>query len=190
MSIIEIWLLAIALAMDCFTVSIAAGLSARKIILFPMITMILLFGLFQGGMTWIGYIGTSLFYQYFTSIDHWIAFALLSYLGGNMIWGSLHPENEHGGEILCYRKLPTLAIATSIDALAVGISFACMESMTQNSILIPVIIIGVCSSLFTILGLGIGIVAGKKLNLNVELIGGIILISIGIKILIEHLFSL
>ena len=187
MSILEYWLLGIALAMDCFTVSIAVGIEEHRIIPLKMTLMALAFGIFQGGMTWLGFMGTTLFSSYIQSFDHWIAFALLAYLGGNMIWSSLHKKEGEEVTLLTYANIPTMAVATSIDALAVGISFACLSNMTNGVMLVPVCIIALCSLLFSIAGLGIGIYIGKKIHLPVEIVGGIILIIIGIKILIEHL---
>lgn len=187
MTAIEIWFLGIALAMDCFTVSIAAGLTQKKVISGKMLAMILAFGLFQGGMTWIGFTGASLAHNLIESTDHWIAFTLLCYLGGKMIWESLKGNEKEKSSLLTWWNIPTLAVATSIDALAVGVSFACLDNISSSNIMNPVCIIALCSSLFTTAGLGIGIFAGKKLSFPVEAIGGLILIGIGVKILIEHL---
>lgn len=187
MTAIEIWFLGIALAMDCFTVSIAAGLTQKKVVPDKMLAMILAFGLFQGGMTWIGYLGATLAHSLIESTDHWIAFVLLCYLGGKMIWESLKGNEEEKNSLLTWMNIPTLAIATSIDALAVGVSFACADGISGNSIIYAVAVIAFCSSILTMVGLGIGLFAGKKLNFPVEAIGGVILIVIGVKILIEHL---
>lgn len=187
MTEIEIWFLGIALAMDCFTVSIALGLTQKKFIPGKMLTTILAFGLFQGGMTWIGYTGASFAHDLIESIDHWIAFGLLSYLGGNMILESLTGSEEEKNSLLTWSNIPTLAIATSIDALAVGVSFVCINNTISSRVLNAIGIIAFCSSALTAIGLVIGLYAGKKLNFPVEAIGGIILIAIGVKILIEHL---
>ena len=119
MSTIEIWLIGLALAIDCFTVSIAAGLQARQVRFLPMTFMALSFGIFQAGMTWLGYLGLSLFAHMLEQIDHWIAFSLLAYLGGRMIWEDLHPGSEPSGPppMLTTRRILVLSVATSIDAL-------------------------------------------------------------------------
>lgn len=188
MSILEICLLGIALAMDCFTVSLATGIAARKYVFPPMLIMAFCFGFFQGGMTYIGFLGTNYFSTYLQTIDHWIAFGLLAYLGGRMIWSGLHDDEENAMNLLDTKTILTMSVATSIDALAVGISFACLNGAYNNAtIFLPVGIIAVCSFVATNLGQWIGISLGKKVNWPVEIIGGTILILIGIKILFEHL---
>ena len=192
MTILEIIILAIALAMDCFTVSIACGLAQKKVVRGPMTAMIFLFGIFQGGMTLAGWYGGSLFSNIVRPIDHWIAFALLAYLGGKMVYEAYRPKEDEEECSACKkgllrtRNLITMAVATSIDALAVGVSFAFL-ALSSMRLYTACLIIALASSLFTLLGLGIGIFAGKRIKFPVEALGGIILISIGIKILIEHL---
>lgn len=192
MTILEIIILAIALAMDCFTVSIACGLAQKKIVRAPMAAMIFLFGVFQGGMTLAGWYGGSLFSDIVRPIDHWIAFALLAYLGGKMVYEAYSSKEEEeecsacNKGLLRTRNLITMAIATSIDALAVGVSFAFL-ALSNMRLYAACLIIALASSVFTLLGLGIGIFAGKRIKFPVEALGGIILICIGIKILIEHL---
>lgn len=183
----EIWLLGIALAMDCFSVSIAAGISAQRWIRNSMTAMMILFGIFQAGMTLLGYLGISLFSNLLQSIDHWIAFGLLCYLGIRMIYESFKKEEEKSFNLLDYKVIVTMAIATSIDALAVGISFGCLYDGQLNAIAYPVCVIGLCSTMFSALGLSIGIKVGKKTPLPAEAFGGVVLMAIGIKILIEHL---
>lgn len=189
MSTIEIWLIGVALAIDCFTVSIAAGLQARHPQIGRMGFMALSFGLFQAGMTWLGYIGLSLFSQQLEQVDHWVAFLLLAYTGGRMIWEGLHPDDESHPTtpLLSPRSILTLSVATSIDALAVGISFACLPSSSLPGMLYTVSVIGLCSMAFSIAGLTTGIIIGRKINWHAEVIGGSVLLIIGIKILIEHL---
>lgn len=192
MTILEIIILAIALAMDCFTVSIACGLAQKKVVRGPMTAMIFLFGIFQGGMTLAGWYGGSLFSNIVRPIDHWIAFALLAYLGGKMVYEAYRPKEDEEECSACKkgllrtRNLITMAVATSIDALAVGVSFAFL-ALSSMHLYTACLIIALASSLFTLLGLGIGIFAGKRIKFPVEALGGIILIGIGIKILIEHL---
>lgn len=192
MTILEIIILAIALAMDCFTVSIACGLAQKKVVRGPMTAMIFLFGIFQGGMTLAGWYGGSLFSNIVRPIDHWIAFALLAYLGGKMVYEAYRPKEDEEECSACKkgllrtRNLITMAVATSIDALAVGVSFAFL-ALSSMRLYTACLIIALASSLFTLLGIGIGIFAGKRIKFPVEALGGIILIGIGIKILIEHL---
>ncbi|MBO7067378.1 MAG: manganese efflux pump [Bacteroidaceae bacterium] len=187
-SLLEIWLLGFALAMDCFSVSIAQGLSAKRIIWHPMTMQALSFGIFQGGMTLLGYIGTSLFSKNLQHLE-FLAVLLLFYLGVKMIWEGIKDKEEETADLKTFHPLNiiTLSVATSIDALAVGISFACLQSVTLPTILQASCIIGLCSTLFSIAGLGIGIKASRHINIRSEVLGGIILICIGLKILIEHL---
>ncbi len=186
MNDLEIWGIAVALAMDCLSVSLACGIMARRSLPRPMLTMASLFGLFQGGMLLIGFAVTTAFCHLVQSVDHWIAFALLTYLGVRMIW-----ENIRGGEEQHYNPftLPTtvkLAVATSIDALAVGVSLACLAMPTWH-IAYTVGVVAFVSFALTLAGLGAGILVGRRLHLPMEAVGGCILILIGIRILVEHL---
>ncbi len=202
MNILDIILLAIALAMDCFTVSIVSGVimydsSQDKVS--PMkgwwgvfIRMAILFGLFQAAMPLFGWLGISLFRAQIEAYDHWIAFALLTFIGGNMIREAFTPEEDHHfNPKRLYTQL-LLAVATSIDALAVGISFACTGYETFSQLLMPLIIIGVVSFLFSIVGTHLGIRFGKAIShkLKPALVGGIILVAIGLKILFSHLYGI
>ena len=194
MTLFEIIVLAIALAMDCFTVSIACGLSQKKIVRTPMISMILLFGIFQGGMTWAGWYGGSLFSHIVQPVDHWIAFALLTYLGSKMIYEVYATHSKEEAEcstcnkgLLRTKNIITMAVATSIDALAVGISFAFTGFNTLSSLAYPLWAIGIASFVISLAGSFIGVFCGKRFNLRMELFGGLVLIGIGTKILIEHL---
>lgn len=188
MSLIEILVLAIALAMDCFAVSIASGIVLKRLQWSTFLTMAFFFGLFQGGMPLIGWALTKWTSGYIEEWDHWIAFILLSIIGGKMIYEyfSTTDEERHFSPTRITMIL-TLAIATSIDALAVGISFACLGITTFHAILLPIIIIGIVSFLFSVLGCTIGAIMGKRFKIPTELIGGFLLIAIGVKILIEHL---
>lgn len=188
---LEIWLLAIGLAMDCLAVSIASGIILKRIQWRPMLVMAFFFGLFQAIMPLLGWLGASTFSHLIESVYHWIAFAILAFLGGRMIKESFKEED------CCQRFNPaslkvviTMAIATSIDALAIGVSFAFLGIKSCSSILYPVGIIGFVSFLMSLIGLifGIRFGCGIARKLRAELWGGIILILIGTKILIEHLF--
>lgn len=192
MNQLDIWFLALALAMDCFAVSIASGIIVKKHIGKMMIRMAFLFGFFQAAMPLIGWFGVSTFTSYLENIDHWIAFGLLTFLGGRMIRESFLPEEE---KKIKPRKLKTqvvLAIATSIDALAVGISFACTGFSNLKMLVYPLFIIGFVSFIMSITGVLLGVKFGKPIakKFKPELLGGIILIFIGIKVLLSHLYGL
>ena len=206
MSLIDIILLAVALAMDCLTVSIVSGvitngqwkmdngqLAARSNILqLSQLRMAFLFGLFQAMMPLIGWLGISHFQAYMEAYDHWIAFTMLGFIGGRMVWESFGPEEEQHFNPRRLRTQLLLAVATSIDALAVGISFACTGYTAVGQLTLPLIIIGVVSFLFSLIGYQLGARFGRSIarRLKPELFGGIILIGIGVKILVEHLFGL
>ena len=197
MSLIDIILLAVALAMDCLTVSIVSGVievksEEVKSEKWWIIRMALLFGLFQAMMPLIGWLGISHFQAYMEAYDHWIAFAMLGFIGGRMVWESFSPDTEQHFNPRRLRTQLLLAIATSIDALAVGISFACTGYTAVGQLTLPLIIIGVVSFLFSLIGYRLGARFGRSIaqRLKPELFGGIILIGIGVKILAEHLFGL
>lgn len=189
MSLLDITFLALALAMDCFTVSIVSGVIIRKYVLSVILRMAFLFGLFQAMMPFIGWLGTSYFSHYLESVDHWIAFGLLAFLGGKMIKDSFGSEEEAHFNPSKLTSQLLFAVATSIDALAVGISFACLGYKNVDQLAVPLAIIGVCSFVMSILGNVLGVVCGKSIvkRLKPELIGGIILLLIGFRILYEHI---
>lgn len=187
----EIWLLAIGLAMDCFAVSIASGIMLKRIQWRPILTMAFFFGLFQALMPLIGWTAASLFSHLIESVDHWIAFGILAFLGIRMIRESF--KDEEMRQTYNPAKLKVIlafAIATSIDALAVGVSFAFMGLKSSTEILSAVGIIGLVSFVLSVVGLLFGICCGGNIarKIRAELLGGIILVLIGCKILIEHLF--
>lgn len=189
MSLIDITFLALALAMDCFTVSIVSGVIIRKYILSIILRMAILFGLFQAMMPFIGWLGTSYFSHYLESVDHWIAFGLLAFLGGKMIKDSFGSEEEAHFDPSKLTSQLLFAVATSIDALAVGISFACLGYKNIEQLTLPLIVIGVCSFVMSILGNILGVMCGKSIvkRLKPEFIGGLILLLIGFRILYEHI---
>lgn len=189
MSLIDITFLALALAMDCFTVSIVSGVIIRKYILSIILRMAILFGLFQAMMPFIGWLGTSYFSHYLESVDHWIAFGLLAFLGGKMIKDSFGSEEEAHFDPSKLTSQLLFAVATSIDALAVGISFACLGYKNIEQLTLPIIVIGVCSFVMSILGNILGVMCGKSIvkRLKPEFIGGVILLLIGFRILYEHI---
>lgn len=184
MSFLEILLIGIGLSMDAFSVSVCKGLTTKKFSWKMAVTCGLWFGFFQALMPVLGYYLGVQFEQFITSVDHWIAFGLLFLIGANMIreavWGK--DDHEHNGAI-DFKTMLLLAIATSIDALAVGISFACIQVKIWSSVLI----IGLTTFVFSVLGVKIGNVFGSKFEKGAEIIGGAILILIGLKILLEHL---
>ena len=221
MSLIDIILLAVALAMDCLTVSIVSGvlvftvdslsscvpavasgkaertddyingsegLASKSTV---NLRMAFFFGLFQAMMPLIGWLGISHFQAYMEAYDHWIAFGLLAFIGGRMVWESLHPEEEQHFNPRRLRTQLLLAVATSIDALAVGISFACTGYTSVGQLTQPLIIIGAVSFLFSLIGYQVGARFGKSASqrLKPELLGGVILILIGVKILASHLLA-
>ena len=198
MSILELWFLAVALAMDCFTVSIVFGVLLRKIEWRTILVVAFLFGLFQTMMPLAGWLATNSFSSLIEDYDHWIAFGLLAFLGGKMIKESFSDDEEEEkaeAKHINPRKLKTqlvFAVATSIDALAVGISFTCLGFNTISSLSLPLLIIGFVSLAFSIVGSLLGIRFGKGVEkrLKPELLGGIVLIIIGIRVLCEHLFGL
>ena len=192
MNSLDIWMLAVALAMDCFTVSIVSGVIVRRWLWGMILRMAFLFGLFQAMMPFIGWLATTRFSQQLEAIDHWIAFGLLAFIGGKMIKESF--DNDEEEKHFNPKRLNTqllLAVATSIDALAVGISFACTGYREFAQIAYPLFVIGIVSFLFSILGYLFGVRFGKSVarKLKPELLGGIILLVIGIKILFTHLMS-
>lgn len=188
MSIIELFLIAVGLSMDAFAVSVCAGLSMAKATFKKAAVAGLYFGIFQAGMPLIGYYAATFFAGYIIAYDHWIAFALLCFLGGKMIAGGLRKGNcdEEAGSTETSLKpaamLP-LAVATSIDALAVGVSFAFLKV----SIIPAVTLIGITTFLLSIAGVKIGHMFGLRFKSKAEIAGGIILVLIGVKILLEHL---
>ena len=188
---LEIWLLAIGLAMDCFAVSIASGIILKRVRMRPMLIMALAFGFFQALMPLLGWIGASFFSHLIENIDHWIAFAILAFLGGRMVLESFKDEDcRHEFDPTSLKVVSALAVATSIDALAVGVSFAFLGVRSFSSILPSIGIIGFVSFALSFVGLmfGIRFGCGIACKLRAELWGGVILIIIGTKILIEHLF--
>ena len=182
MELITVLLLAVGLAMDAFAVSICKGLAVRKVTVRTMVVIGLWFGVFQGVMPVIGYVAGSAFYDLISEYDHWIAFILLFLIGANMIREALSDEDEGVDDNLGFRTMLLLAIATSIDALAVGISLA----MTGDGIVEPALIIGVVTMIISMFGVWIGSRFGDRYGKKAELVGGVILILIGLRIVLEH----
>ena len=183
MELFEIIVIAIGLAMDAFAVSVCKGLSMKKIDWEKAIIIAVYFGAFQAIMPVFGYFLGSSFSIFVQKVDHWIAFILLSIIGANMVKESTDNEVEKRNDNVDFKTMVVLAIATSIDALAVGVTFAFFEV----NILLAISIIGIITFILSIFGVIIGNKFGDKFQNKAELTGGIILIIIGFKILIEHL---
>lgn len=187
MDFFSVFLIAVGLSMDAFAVSISKGLSMTTFSKREANLMGIFFGGFQALMPLIGWIACSRFAKYVTAIDHWIAFGLLLFIGGKMIFEAFtKKEEETPSKKLSIKELFILAIATSIDALAVGIAFA-FEYETFLPMLYAVILIGVTTYMFSFGGAYIGKQFGNIFKNKAEIAGGIILIGIGVKILLEHL---
>ena len=183
MGIFELFLLAVGLSMDAFAVSVCKGLSAGRVTLTHALTAGLWFGGFQGLMPFLGWLLGSRFQVLIASIDHWIAFLLLGLIGLNMIRESRSREEESLGTSFAPRAMLPLAVATSIDALAVGVSFAFLSV----NIGAAVSFIGVITFVLSTVGVKAGSLFGAKYKSKAELAGGVILILMGLKILLEHL---
>lgn len=183
MGILEIFLVGVGLAMDAFAVSICKGLSMKKLDWKKAIIIALYFGIFQAVMPVIGYFLGTTFESLVTQIDHWIAFILLGIIGINMIKEAFSNDSENVNDKVDFKTMIILAIATSIDALAIGITFA----FFKTNLLLAVIIIGIITFMLSLIGVKIGNKFGNKYEKKAEIFGGVILILIGVKILIEHL---
>lgn len=183
MGIVEITLTSLGLAMDAFAVAICKGLSMRRFDKKKGLIIGLYFGIFQGVMPLIGYLLGATFQDLITSIDHWVAFLLLGFIGLNMLKEGLSIECEKCNDKVDFKTMFPLAIATSIDALAVGITFAFLKV----NILFAVLSIGIITFIMSFMGAKIGNEFGNKYEKKAQIFGGIILILIGLKILLEHL---
>lgn len=186
MGYIELFLIGIGLSMDAFAVSICKGLKMKRVHKGHCLVIALFFGGFQALMPLVGWLLGRQFEQYITAIDHWIAFVLLAFLGGKMILEALQKkEEEEAGreERLDIKELFLLAVATSIDALAVGITFAFLKVSIGPAITI----IGCTTFILSIAAVYIGNIFGAKYKSKAELAGGVILVLLGLKILLEHL---
>ena len=187
MGIGELLLLAVGLSMDAFAVSVCKGLALRRATFQAEITCGVWFGGFQALMPLIGFFLGTLFAVAIQAVDHWIAFGLLAIIGVNMLKEALSHEEECGcenGADLSVKTMLVMAVATSIDALAVGISLAMVGTV---NIFFAVTMIGICTCLLSMLGVKIGNVFGSRFEAKAEIAGGVILILLGLKILLEHL---
>lgn len=184
MDILELLLIAAGLSMDAFAVSICKGLSVQRLKPRHYLLTGAWFGGFQALMPSIGFLLGSAFDQYISAFDHWIAFVLLAFIGGNMVRESLSGDEECHDDSFGLRTMFLLAVATSIDALAVGVTFALLPDVHIFS---AVSLIGAATFLLSALGLKVGNVFGLRYKARAELAGGVILILMGLKILLEHL---
>ena len=183
MGLIELFLIAVGLSMDAFAVSVCKGLAMPKCTFKKAAIVGLWFGGFQALMPAIGYILGAQFQEAIASIDHWIAFVLLALIGGNMIHEALDNDEEEADARLDVKTMFLLAVATSIDALAIGITFAFLKV----NIIPAVCFIGIVTFIISFAGVKIGNVFGARYKNKAEIVGGVILILLGLKILLEHL---
>jgi putative Mn2+ efflux pump MntP len=184
MGIITILLIAIGLSMDSFAVSVSNGLTIRDLDIRKMILIAFSLAIFQALMPLFGWLAGVGVENYIKEFDHWIAFILLSFIGGKMIYEGIFKKDSLKNSKLKIATLLGQSLATSIDAFAIGISFAFLDI----EILFPVIIIGVITFIASIIGLYIGKYFGDKFGSSLEIFGGVVLVGIGLKILIEHIY--
>lgn len=185
MGAVELFLMAVGLSMDAFAVSVCKGLGMKRLNVRVALVLAALFGIFQGGMPVIGWLlGTQLLWL-IEPVDHWIAFGLLAFIGGKMIVDALGDEDEETGEVdrVAWGEFLMLAVATSIDALAVGLSLAVLNV----DIAFPVVVIGVTTFVLSLAGVAIGHAFGSRYERPAQIVGGVVLVLIGLKVLLEHL---
>ncbi len=182
---LSLFALACALAMDAFAVAIVNGLTLRPLTGRHVFRLAFHFGLFQALMPVVGWLAGSAVHRYISAIDHWVAFMLLAFVGGKMLWGAVrdgHESTPFENDPTSGWSLVVLSVATSIDALAVGLSLA----MIGSAIIVPAVVIGVVASAFTVVGMLLGRRIGSLWGKRVEMLGGLILVGIGLKIVVEH----
>ena len=184
MSLFELFIIAVGLSMDAFAVAVCKGLSMKTMDKRKAVIIGTYFGGFQAFMPLIGYLVGARFEQKISFIDHWIAFFLLCFIGGNMIREALSREEEEVNDSINVKEMFVLSVATSIDALVVGITFACLGI---HNIEFGIGFIGVTTFFLAMVGVKVGNVFGKKYKNKAEFVGGMILILMGLKILLEHL---
>lgn len=187
MGLLELFLIAVGLSMDAFAVSVCKGLCMKRLNVRQALVIALFFGGFQGLMPLIGWALGTQFERFITPVDHWIAFGLLALIGGKMLWDALHEDDEAlacpADGKLDMRELVMLAIATSIDALAVGVTFAFL----RVDIAVSVGLIGLTTFVLSLVGVAVGHRFGARYEKPATIVGGVVLILIGLKILLEHL---
>ena len=187
MDTLNLLAIACALAMDAFSVAVISGITLNPLTRRQLFRMSFHFGLFQALMPALGWAAGHAVYEYIQSFDHWVAFGLLGFVGGRMFLGAIRSDKEHKISVDPTRgwDLVILSIATSIDALAVGLSLTAFSS----GIFIPAVVIGLFAAVFTLTGMLLGRRIGTMWGRRVEAVGGLILIAIGLRILIEHLWK-
>lgn len=185
MGIVELLLIAVGVSMDAFAVSVCKGLGMRRLNMKVALVLAVLFGGFQALMPVIGWFLGNQFLWLIAPIDHWIAFVLLAFIGGKMVLDAVRGEEEQAGttDRIAWGEFLMLAVATSIDALAVGISFAALNV----NIAFSVTAIGITTFLFSLAGVGVGHLFGSRYERPAQAVGGVVLICIGLKVLLEHL---
>lgn len=187
MGFVELLLIGVGLSMDAFAVSVCKGLGMKRLNMKQALVIALFFGGFQALMPALGWLAGSQLADFITPIDHWIAFLLLAFVGGKMLWDAFHEGDEDDVEAadapLDLKELLMLAIATSIDALAVGITFAFL----QVDIVSSALIIGVTTFALSVVGVAVGHFFGARFEKPATIVGGVVLVLIGVKILLEHL---
>ena len=187
MGIVELVLIAVGLSMDAFAVSICRGLGMRSLNLRTAAVLALFFGGFQALMPLIGWALGTQFMWLIEPVDHWVAFVLLAFIGGKMLWGAFHEEDDGCGcedtSGIDLREFVVLAVATSIDALAAGISFAALSV----DIVASVSLIGVITFCLSFVGVAVGHFFGARYERPASVVGGVVLVLIGLKVLLEHL---
>lgn len=185
MGMIYLFVLAVALSMDAFTVAICKGLAMEKATFWKSTIVGMYFGFFQAGMPLLGYLAGKRFERYIVLVDHWIAFFLLAAIGANMIKQSVSGQEEETDGTLKMKNMLLLSIATSIDAMAVGVAFAFLNV----NILFAILMIGITTFLLSAIGVKVGSYLGSKLKKYAQVAGGVVLILIGLKILLEGLIE-
>lgn len=188
MGFVELLLIGVGLSMDAFAVAICKGLGMTKLNVKQAFIIALYFGGFQALMPFLGWALGTQFASFVTPVDHWIAFLLLAFVGGKMLWETFHEDDDapEGMDApLDHKEMLMLAIATSIDALAVGISFAFL----QVDIVPSITIIGCTTFVCSLVGVAVGHYFGARFEKPATIVGGVVLILIGVKILVEHLFG-
>lgn len=187
MGIIDVVILAVSLSMDAFAVALCKGLAIKKINLKSCLVVGAWFGAFQGLMPLLGYLLGSTFAEKITSVSHWIAFVLLAIIGANMIKESFDKDEEGVDSSLGFKTMLIMAIATSIDALAVGVGFAFIDFKPHWFVYIAFVLIAIITCILSAIGVKIGNIFGTKYKSKAEFTGGAVLIGLGIKILLEGL---
>lgn len=184
MGLLELFLIAVGLSMDAFAVSVCKGLSVGRVKPGHYVIIGAWFGGFQALMPLVGYLLGSALEQYITAFDHWVAFVLLAFIGGNMIKEGVSGDEEKVNDSFSAKTMAVLAVATAIDALAVGVTFALLPDV---NIVAAVCFIGAITFVLSAVGLKVGNIFGVRYKSRAEIAGGVILVLMGLKILLEHL---